>query len=98
MIVQACYRKCTVRLTSISKCDIKKEYFRYIFSTITAKKKNYQTIMQLIKNYLMSMARKPSNYGSVRISLLNFTADGDIKLFLELSFFFLFFSVKKKKN
>lgn len=38
------------------------------------------------------MVKKPWNYGSLRIRLLNFIADEDIKQFFELSF------VEKDKN
>ena len=51
-------------------------------------KRNKTTIIyKLVKNYPTFMVRKHSNYGSVRIDLLNFTADEYyIKSFLELFF------------
>lgn len=50
----------------------------------------FAVLLLLIKNYLMYVVRKPSNYGNVRIDLLNFTTDEDIK-----SFFKFYFTEKK---
>ena len=46
---------------------------------------------KLVKNYPACTMKKPSNYGTVRIGLLNFTADENIK-FLRL------FSIVKVQN
>ena len=49
------------------------------------KKKHFRPIL-LINNYLTCTVKKPSNYDSVRIDLLNFTACKNVKSFLELYF------------
>ena len=70
-------RKCTISLTTVCLMSILKRI------CTSEKAKN---AVQVCKNYLMYVAKKLSNYGSVRICLLNFTADEDIKSILELFF------------
>ena len=49
-------------------------------------------------NQKTNILKEPSNYDSVRTSLLNFTSDENIKSFLERLDSFFFFFVEKDKN
>ena len=57
---------------------------RNIFVIFCSRKRKRKR--KLVKNYLVCTAERPSNYRSVRIGLLNFTADEDTGSFLELFF------------
>ena len=71
------------------KMKIKKRIFSSYFIATSEKGKKRSTSS---KNYLMCLVKNSSNYGSVRIVLLNIAINNDIKLFLKLFF------TKKNKN
>ena len=61
---------------------IRKKFLSYFAVVFSKRRKN----VMLVKHYLMCMVKKPSNYSSVGIDLLNFTTDEDIKSFFERFF------------
>ena len=65
--------------------DFKMENQKYFVTLCctTSKKGKKNTMQALVRNYPTYMMKKLSNYGSVRIGLLNFTANEDVKSFLE---------------
>ena len=67
-----------------SSLFLKKEHFRHILLYYFRERK--KMLYKLIKNDLRCLVKELWNYDSVRIRLLNFTADKDLKSFLELSF------------
>lgn len=58
----------------------------FIFCCTISEKEKKKMLYKLIKNYLRRMVKELWNYDSVGIRLLNFTADENVKSFLELSF------------